>query len=76
MEKLWVDCRLRLTEQMAQAVRILAHLEDRTIGGEIRHLIGLALDQEYERVRKRKLSPKFRAYQKRFLQTFGEDGQP
>ena len=72
MEKLWVDLRLRCTERMAHAIRILAYMEDRTIMGQVRHLLKLGLERECERLREKKVTPNLIAAKKLFLKTLDE----
>ena len=63
---------VRLTDATYEAVTILAHLEDRPILDQVRHLIRLGLDEERERLQKKKLAPNLYAARERFLQLFGE----
>ena len=71
-EKLWALMHLRSTGEMLEAINILADLDDRTLQGEVRHLIRLGLEQERERVRRLQWPRSRWITVKKFFQFFGE----
>ena len=74
LAKLTHVTRLRMTEQMLEAIQVVAGLDDRTIQDECRHLLRLGLEQKLETLRTAKLPRSLSMARKRFLQLFGEDG--
>lgn len=64
--------RWRLTEDMAQAIRILAEMEDRSMQDQTRHLVRLGLEQERERLRRMKWPRNSVLAVKVFFKLFGE----
>ena len=73
LAKLTHVTRLRMTEQMLEAIQVIAGLDDRTIQDECRHLLRLGLEQKLEVLRTAKVPRNLSMARKRFLQLFGED---
>lgn len=71
-QKLLETMRWRLAPDMAEAVRLPAELDDRTVQHEVRQLIRLGLEQERKRVRRVQGTPNRWLVVKKFFQLFGE----